>query len=119
MKQELMKFNSDDEMQERWKSCVKITCYAFDRVERLIEAIKVTVEQIYEAVRQIINSFVEAFKPMVESFYTCFRDLKEEVENLFIKCDTYPQTYPPIVYNLKVNTKGFPRPIIHCARSRC
>ena len=26
---------------------------------------------------------------------------------------------PKYVYNLKVNTKGFPRPVTHCARSRC
>ena len=75
-----------------------------------------------EVVRQIINSFAKVFRPVVESLSLAFNELVEFVDKNkdFIEyCKSYPQSYPHSVDNLKVNTRGFPRPIVRCSRSRC
>lgn len=104
-----------DDLQERWKTCIATTCYAYRMVERVREAI----ENLHEVIRQIINSIAEAFKPFVETLTLAFKDFIEEVEDLYDYDKSYPQSYPQYVDKLKLNTKGFPRPITHCARSRC
>ena len=115
MMEQQMILKSDD-LQERWKTCVLTTCYAYRVVERVKEAI----HNLTEVVRQIINSLAEVFKPVVETLTTAFRDLVEYVEECNEDSNkSYPQGYPQYVDNLKVNTKGFPRPVTHCARSRC
>lgn len=107
-----------NDLQERWKTCVMTTCYAYRMVERVREAI----DHLHDVVRQIINSLAEVFKPVVESLNLVFEELRDFIDNcedfiLYIK--DYPQVYQHKVDNLKINTKGFPRPIPHCARSRC
>lgn len=107
-----------DDLQERWKTCVMTTCYAYRMVERVREAI----DHLHDVVRQIINSLAEVFKPVVESLNLVFEELRDFIDEHedFIKyCQSYPQSYPQYVDNLKVNSRGFPRPITHCARSRC
>lgn len=107
-----------DDLQERWKTCISTTCYAYRMVERVKEAI----EHLHDVVRQIINSFAEVFKPVVESLNLVFEELRDFIDEHkdFIKyCQSYPQSYPQYVDKFKLNTKGFPRPITHCARSRC
>lgn len=107
-----------DEMQKKWNTCVIHTCYAYRMVEHLTEAIEV----LTELIRNILNNIVDIFKPFVESFQLVFNRFKDFLEDLE---DYYVMEYK--VYSRKsfhikkvvVNTKGFPRPIIFCARSRC
>ena len=103
-----------DDLQERWKTCVMTTYYAYKMVERVREAI----DHLHDVVRQIINSLAEVFKPVVKSLNLVFEELRDFIDEHedFIK---YMESCPQYVGNLKVNTKGFPRPITHCARSRC
>lgn len=106
-----------DDLQDKWKTCMLHTCYAYHMAERVKEAIDV----LAEVVRQIINNIREIFKPFVEQLHLVFDELKEFIDdsNLYEEEKSYPQSYPHYVDKLKVNTKGFPRPITHCARSRC
>ena len=105
----------NDEMQEKWKTCILTTCYAY----RMADSVKEIVEIFQEAVRQFINSIAEVFKPIVETLALTFKDFFDKVEDLYDYEKSYPLNYPPIVNNFKINTKGFPRPIIGYARSRC
>lgn len=116
MEQQIVLKKSDD-LQERWKTCVRVTCYSYSMVERVKEVI----EHLHEVARQIINSFVEAFKPMVNHLTMFCKDFVDfiKTEDFHTDIYTYPHSYPHIVHNLKIDTRGFPSPILKCARSRC
>ena len=110
--------NNNSEMQDKWKLCIASTCYAYKMVERVKEVI----DDLVDAVRLFLNSLAEVFKPVRESLtlvFDEFKDFIEEHEDFIKYMRDYQQSYPPYVDNLKLNTKGFPRPITHCARSRC
>ena len=78
---------------------------------------------------------MEQQKTLSERFKKLLSDLKEvlrkisEVFNRLVKHievhftesikNSYSHTYPQYVYNLRLNTKGFTKPVIRCARSRC
>lgn len=117
MKQELMKLKND-EMQEKWKLCISSTCYAY----RKVEVFKGLIDDLYDIIRQFLNSLAEVFKPVIESLNIVFdelRDFIEERKDFIMYMKNYPQSYPPYVDNLKLNSKGFPRPVMCHARSRC
>lgn len=110
--------NSNSEMQDKWKSCILSTCYAYKMVERVKEVI----DDLVDAVRIFLNSLAEAFKPVMQSLtlvWEEFRDFVDDHKDFIKYMRDYQHSYPPYVDNLKLNTKGFPRPISHCARSRC
>lgn len=107
-----------DEMQEKWKKCVVTTCYAY----RVAERVREVIDTLYDVMRQVINSLAEAFKPVMETISFTFETLKDYIDEEFELTEydkSYPQSYPRHVDNFRVNTKGFPRPITRCARSRC
>lgn len=116
MKQELMKFKSDD-LQERWKSCVKVTCYSYE----VLENVKEVIGNFYNALIQFINNLVESFKPLINSLTQLCKEFTSFVKTEDFHTDiyTYPHSYPHIVHTFKIDTKGFPSPIFKCARSRC
>ena len=117
MMMEQPKTLSDYEMQEKWKSCVRVTCYVYrtaewvkDFYERALEAISIFIEYMKTAFIDFTESLADAFKDLTD------RVLKPDDDKFY---QSYPQSYPQYVDNFKVNTKGFPRPIVHCVRSRC
>lgn len=119
MKQELTKTSNDD-LQNRWENCVRITCHAFrtyellkDFMDRALEVINVLIESIRNAFSGVFEKLSEAFKKFVEDIPKYCRN---RVEKNF---QSYPHIFPHYVNNHKVNTKGFPRPVVICARSRC
>lgn len=115
MEQQIALKNNNDKMQEKWKTCVKTTCYAY----RMVEIVKEAIDNLYDVVRQIINSL---FRPVTDSLklvFEEFRDFIDRHEDFIEYMADYQQDYPQYVDKLKVNTKGFPRPITYCARSRC
>lgn len=113
----------NDDMQLKWRDCVLRTCYAYREAEYLtsrVEQIKEVLDKFWEAVRIIINSFVEVIRPMFEELSDMlyeYKDFYRREEQYSYQ--SYPQSYPQNVYKSKVNTRGFQRPITHCARSRC
>lgn len=120
MTEQQMTLKNNTEMQEKWKSCIRVTCYAYRTAELFIEvskqAVVDTFNRLFEVVSQIVNNFVETLTNI-------FKEIVRPIcENLIDK--GYPQSYKHNVYNFNVynfniDTIGFPRPIIQCARSRC
>ena len=108
-----------DDMQLKWRDCVLRTCYAYREAEYLtsrVEQIKEVLDKFWEAVRIIINSFVEVMRPMFEELSNMLYEYKDfHIREEYCNYQSYPQN----VYKSKVNTRGFQRPITHCARSRC
>ena len=100
--------NSD----ERWKSCIRNTCYAV----RMVKSVKDCVEKIKELVMKIINNLKDCFNSLKRSFER-FTKLIEECEVV----ESHKNKYPKFIkknFN-KLNTSGFHRPITKYARSRC
>lgn len=116
MTEQQMTLKSDD-LQERWKSCVRVTCYVY----RTVEWVKDFYERVLDAISLFIENMKTAFRDFTESLADAFKDLADTAfnseDNKFYQ--SYPQSYTHYVDNLRVNTKGFPRPVTHCARSRC
>lgn len=115
--QTVLKKPYDAEMQYKWKSCVRMTCYAF----RTVEWLKDFIDRALEVIEVYIERLKNAFSSLTNSLSECFKDLSERLfkpEEEYV-IESYPHIYPQYVSNLKLNTIGFPRPIVHCARSRC
>ena len=119
----VLKRDYDVEMQYKWKSCVRMTCYAFRTVEWLKDFIDRALEVIKVYIESLKNVFSSLTSSLTNSLSECFEDLSKRLfkpEEEYV-IESYPHIYPQYVNNLKVNTIGFPRPIVivHCARSRC
>lgn len=107
---------NNDELQSRWKNCIQVTCHVF----RIVEYIKYYVERALEAIHNFIENLKSAFGSICEKLSEVFNDLTQlvdEVENR--KCKSYPHGYTHYVNKLKLNPRGFPQPVMKCARSRC
>ena len=100
--------NSD----ERWKSCIRNTCY----VVRMVKSVKDCVEKIKELVMKIVNNLKDRFNSLKRSF--------ERLTKLIEECEVVESNknkYPKFIkrnFN-RLNTSGFYRPIMKYARSRC
>ena len=106
----------NDEMQEKWKQCVMYTCYAYRQSLDIVARI----EMLWEAVRVILNSIAEAFKRFMQEINLTFTEIRDIInEPPKHICKSYPHSYPHSVDNFPENTKGYPKPIMRCARSRC
>lgn len=120
MKQELMTATNNDELQNKWKNCVQVTCNMFN----IYEVLRECAEKLTETFRLLLNSIKDALS---ESFSKLSEVLKEFNENIQKYCKkeesnishNYPHSFPHYVDNLKLNTRGFPQPVMRCARSRC
>jgi len=116
MKQELMKYS---DLQDRWKTSVKVTCH----VVSVIPVLEDWVNRVIEVLKQFLEDLARVCIPMIESLSEAFKELSDkfvpELKDLLPEKYSYPQSYPHYVHNLKLNTRGFPQPIIQCARSRC
>ena len=118
MMMEHQKILNNKELQNKWNSCIMNTCYAYRTLDRFKEVI----DNLHEVVIQFLDNLMIVFKPIKDSLtlvFEEFRDFIDKQEDFILYLKDYPQVYQHKVDNLKINTKGFPRPIIHCARSRC
>ena len=107
MKQELETLKNN-ELQYRWKIIVSLTCQEY-RYRQFEEAMK--------SIRESIETFSEKVKECFDSLFYYVDEIKDILDYDDIK--SYSHFYPHSVHNYKVNTRGFPRPINRCARSRC
>lgn len=105
------------DLQDRWKTSVKVTCYAVS----VIPVLEDWVHRVIEVIKQFFEDLARVCRPMIESLSEAFKELTRYVEREDFLPDknSYPQSYPHYVNNLKLNTRGFPQPISQCARSRC
>ena len=106
-----------DDLKEKWNTCILATCYAY----RTVDIIKEVVDDLFDVFRVLVNALSEVFKPVIETLSFSINKVIHFLskEDFHEDSKSYPQSYPQYVDNFKVNTKGFTRPIVHCARSRC
>ena len=118
MEQETALTNS--EMQEKWKNCIRTTCY----ISRTYEVLRECAEKLMETFRLILNSIKEALSESFSKLSEVLREFNESIQEYCKKEESksfqsYPHSFPHYVDNLKLNTRGFPQPVMRCARSRC
>lgn len=111
---------NNDEVQEKWNNCIRTTCYVF----RTYEVLRECAEKLVETMRLILNSIKEALCESFSNLSELFREFKESIQEYCKKEESnsfqsYPHSFPHYVDNLKLNTRGFPQPVMRCARSRC
>lgn len=102
----------DEELQTKWKVCVRVTCSVY----RLMDNIRDFIDRAVEAIQIFADKLREVFSGFMKSISNVLADKKDLIVTIK-KC--YPHGYPQNVDNCKVNTRGFPSPVYHCARSRC
>lgn len=108
----------NEELQLKWKACISFVCKSYE----CYTYIKEPLERVYTELKNVMNSLVEAFQPVFSTLIELARDIVDNIAiNVEIKpvSKSYPHSYPHNVDNFKINTRGFPRPPMRCARSRC
>lgn len=101
----------NDELQDKWKICIKVTCCVckvFDSISNLYNTLMEALKRVVEVLNSLWDSVCDVFKDVWDKLIP----LKE----IPPKKRTYHRCYDRPI---KVNTKGFAPPIMRCARSRC
>lgn len=118
MTEQLMTSKNDD-LQDRWKLCIRVTCFSIRASEELMSRMS-RLQELFDAIAETIRAFArkvsEAFgyvKDLVtEAFNRC-------AEKMDYKIPSNPIPRPIYRAGDKTNSIGFSRPIIYRARSRC
>lgn len=120
----ILQTQKSDDLQDRWKVIMYQTCTARRIAKTLMKVSEQFVEEVQREVEAVAEVMYRAFDVLKEVCNTVWDKLKK----LFLpvleksrKVDnkSYPHSYPQIVHNFKYNTRGYTRPIMRCARSRC
>ena len=116
---------NNDELQERWKSCVSVVCLAMHHVDKVVQTVKDLTDKLIRVIRDLVTKVKHIFSTLKEMCdFAGFREYEElwdSINSCFEekKQPIYPHGYPPYVHNLKLNKRGYPKPVFRCARSRC
>ena len=119
----MKKLNNDD-LQERWKSCISVVCLAMPHVDKAIQVSKDFADKLTAVIRDLVEKVKHIFSTLKEMCDFVGYDYEELCDKVVSNIDRdkqtiYPQGYPQYVHNLKLNNRGYPRPVFRCARSRC
>lgn len=112
-----------DDLQDRWKQIMFKTCTVMrvattmtrvveqfcEEVVREVEVVKEVMSKAFEVFKEVCNTIWEKLKKFIPVYQKCRKVVKK----------SYPHSYPQIVHNYMYNTRGYTRPIMRCARSRC
>ena len=63
---------SNEEMQEKWKSCVRVTCYVY----RTVEWVRDFYERVLDAISMFIENMKTVFRDFTESLLTHLKTLQ-------------------------------------------
>ena len=120
----------NDDLQIKWNKCLHETFFVCDVVyryvpyvsEKIEEMVNLTItyaKQWYESLQEVARRFMEVIRPAFQKLSEAFNDLKDTCEDFEkpVKKKSYTHIYAHNVH--KYNTRGYPRPIYICARSRC
>ena len=116
-----------DDLQIKWNKCLHETFFACDVVyryaphvvediEEMVNLLITYAEQWCESIQEVARIFIEVIRPAFQKLSEAFNDLRGTCFKPVEK-KSYPHSYPHNVH--KYNTRGYPRPIYRCARSRC
>ena len=118
-----------DDLQIKWQKCLHETFFACDVVYRYAPHVLEKIEEVanlfityarqwYESLQEVARRFMEVIRPAFQKLSEAFNDLKDTCEDFRpVEKKSYPHIYQHNVH--KYNTRGYPRPIYKCARSRC
>lgn len=119
-----------DDLQIKWQKCLHETFFACDVVYRYAPHVLEKIEEVVnliityakrwcESLQEVARRFMEVIRPAFQKLSEAFNDLKDTCKDLEkpVEKKSYPHSYPHNVH--KYNTRGYPRPIYRCARSRC
>lgn len=115
----------NDDLQERWKSCMSMVCLAMPHVDKAVQVIQDLAKRMTEVIRELVERVRYVFSNVSEMLKQCWGDVPTYIDSL-TKVEEkrkdnqiYPHGYPPYVHNLKINKQGYHRPVMRYARSRC
>lgn len=111
--------SKNDDLQDRWKLCVKVTCFAVRTSEELLHRMSILKELL-----DTIGDLIRAFARKVSEAFGYVKDLVAEAFNRYAEKMDYeipskPKCRPTYKTKVKTNPTGFSMPIIYRARSRC
>lgn len=117
-----------DDLQIKWQKCLHETFFACDVVYRYAPHVLEKIEEVanliityarqwYESLQEVARRFMEVIRPAFQKLSEAFEDFKDTCDFEPVENKSYPHSYPHNVH--KYNTRGYPRPIYKCARSRC
>lgn len=117
-----------DDLQIKWQKCLHETFFACDvvyryvpyleKIEEVVNLIITYAKQWCESLQEVGRIFMEVIRPAFQKLSEAFNDLKDTCEDFRpVEKRSYPHSYQHNVH--KYNTRGYPRPIYRCARSRC
>lgn len=118
MTEQLMTLKNDD-LQNRWKLCVKVTCFAIRTSEELLcrmSKLKELLDTIGDLIRAFARKISESFGYVKDLVIEAFNRCAEKME---YKIPSKPKQRPSYRRGVKPNSVGFPRLIVYRARSRC
>lgn len=106
----------NDVSQNRWKMCISITCQAIEMCKKYADIFKEISDILRVLIRDVATKMAEAFAE--------FRNLVCNRMDVYLDFDTTlsPKSRnkrPSYKDRVRVNSKGFSKPIICRARSRC
>ena len=120
----------NDDLQIKWHKCLHETFFACDvvyryaphvlgKIEEVVNLIITYAKQWCESLQEVARRFMEVIRPAFQKLSEAFNDLKDTCEDFEkpVKKKSYTHIYAHNVH--KYNTRGYPRPIYICARSRC
>lgn len=117
-----------DDLQIKWQKCLHETFFACDvvyvyaphlmkKIEEAVTLLITYARQCYESLQEVARRFAEMLRPAFQKLSEAFEDFKDTCDFEPVEKKSYPHSYPHNVH--KYNTRGYPRPIYRCARSRC
>lgn len=114
--QTLMTLSKNSDLQDEWKTCVRITCFAVRTFEGLIPKLTELFNTIKNLVQALARKIAETFSYVSDLVAEAFNRCAEKMD---YKIQSEPKKRPTYKRCVKSNSTGFHRPIIYRARSRC
>ena len=111
--------SKNDGLQDRWKFCIKVTCFSIRASEELMSKIY-RLQELFDAIAETIRVFARR----ISEAFGYVKDLVTETFNRYAEKMDYEipsnsKCRPTYKTKVKTNPTGFSMPIIYRARSRC
>ena len=112
---EHQKILNNDDIQNKWKICIKAYCVVY----RLTEMCRSACDTIQKALKSVVDTVTTVWKAFSDLFSSLWDSLLLHIKHLKQPLRKKISRPPKYTNFVRVNTKGFTRPIMKCARSRC
>lgn len=114
MMEQQMTLKKNDDLQDRWKICIKTTCVAM-RVIKSADKIK----EIFETIISLIKNMATKLAEVFAEFKSLICDKVSDYFDIDIPLSSKRSKRPSYTDRVSVNVRGFSQPILCRARSNC